>query len=166
MACKGHYDLIFQNEPEGVRVMKYRLFFLLIVLIVPMLIGCPGARQIDREANEALAVWIDEQDATGWQIIGVADVHYSNVVVEYRFNPTRLDIAILGDNVNPFHQRNLIETIARQWQNSYPSNMKPRFNLKVQLYDRDFDRANDLGFTEIDEDGNVDTHHGRTMDKM
>ncbi len=146
--------------------MKNRLFLLLIVLIVPILIGCPGARQIDRDANEALAEWIDEQDATEWEIIGVAESSYSNIVVEYQFKPTRLEIAIRGDYVNPYHQRNMIETIARQWRNFYPSNMRPRFNLKVQLYDGDFDRANDLGFTEIDEDGNVDTHHGRTTDIM
>jgi len=146
--------------------MKNRLFLLLIVLIIPTLIGCPGNRAIDKEANAQLSEWIDEMDATEWQIMGVTGVSYSNIVIDYQFKPTRLEIAIDAQAVNPYHQRNLIETIARQWQSYYPANMKPRFNLKVQLFDTDFSRDHDLGFTEIDEDGNVDTHHGRTTDVM
>ncbi len=141
-----------------------RLVVLLLVLVaVPLLLGCPGNRKIDHEANEALWQWVQEQDTNGWVIPGY-DVDYRNIVVDHEFKPTRFNIAIKGDEVNPLHQRNLLDMIAMEWRNKYPANMRPRFNLRVTMYDMEINRDNELGYTEIDQDGNPETHHHRTQD--
>jgi len=145
--------------------MHRRFILLAILVLVPILLGCPGNRSIDHEANEALWEWIQEQDANGWNVAGF-EATYTDIVVDHEFRPTRLQLAINGDAVNPYHQRNLLGQIAQQWQNMYPANMRPRFNLRVELYNREISNDTDLGYCEIDRDGNIDTHHGATQDVM
>jgi len=144
--------------------MKMRIFLLLTLIMVPLLVGCPGNRTLDREANEKVWAWVMQNDTEGWSIMGFPDTTYTNIVVDHEFKPTKLNIAIKGDEVNPYHQRNMLEMVAREWQNSYPANMKPKFNLRVTFYDMEMVRDHELGYTEIDEDGNPETHHGRTQD--
>ncbi len=147
--------------------MKRRIFLLLLIITcVGFLLGCPGNRQLDRDANEALWAWVEEQDSTRWEIIGADNTNYSNLVVDHLFKPTRLQIAIDSDAINPIHQRNMLEQIAREWRNKYPANLRPRFNLRVEMFDKEINRDYDLGWTEIDTDGNVDTHHAKTQDVM
>ena len=60
----------------------------------------------------------------------------------------------------------MIEMIVREWRNKYPANLRPRFNLKVELYDLEISGDKNLGWTEIDSDGNVETHHSKTQDMI
>jgi len=145
--------------------MYRKMALLFLPVFVLLIVGCPGNRAIDREANDALWAWIQEQDTNGWQITGY-NTNYTNVVVAHEFRPTRLNLAIKGDSVNPWHQRNMLGDIAKAWQGMYPANMKPRFNLRVTLYDQEINNDKELGWCEIDQDGNVDTHHGLTQDVM
>ena len=145
--------------------MKSRIFLLLLIILsAAILVGCPGNRQLDKDANDLLWAWIEEQDANGWEIMGYGQTDYKNVVVDHVVKPTRLEMAIEGDMVNPYHQRNMIETIVHKWRDCYPANLRPRFNLRLELYDQEINRDRDLGWTEIDTDGNVDTHHSKTQD--
>ena len=145
--------------------MKSRIFLLAITIIAAaVLVGCPGNRQLDKNANEALWAWVMEQDTNGWVITGFTDTNYKGVVIDHLFKPTRLQLVIKGDSVNPYHQRNMIEMIARKWRECYPANLRPRFNLKVELYDLELNRDKNLGWSEIDTDGNVETHHSKTQD--
>lgn len=143
--------------------MKKLTYLLLVLLIVPVLAGCPGNTRQDKEVQVAFEQWIRDQDANGWEISGY-DATYQNIVVDIKFRPTRLQLAIIGDAVNPWHQRNLIEDIIIQWRNMYPANIRPRFKLRLELYNLQIDRASDLGWTEIDTEGMVDTHHSKTQD--
>jgi hypothetical protein len=145
--------------------MQRSITIAFLFLVVPLLVGCPGNRALDREANEALWAWVEQQDTNGWNITGYA-TNYQNIVVAHEFKPTRLSIAIQADRVNPLHQRNMMDMIAMQWRNFYPANMRPRFNLRVMLYDTEINRDKELGWSEIDRDGNVETHHAKTQDIM
>jgi hypothetical protein len=146
--------------------MKKFFGFITVLLIVPFFLGCPGNGKMDLKAQQDLWAWIQQQDQVGWTITGYEQNagYYKGIVIDHKFRPTHLDLAINGDAVNPYHQRNLIETIARQWRNFYPANMYPRFNLKVEIYNQTIDKNSELGYTEIDKDGNVDTHHSKTQD--
>lgn len=146
--------------------MKKLVLLLIAILLVPLFTGCPGNSKRDIEVQEQLWAWIQEQDQNGWTITGyeVSAGRYKNIILDHKFRPTRLMLVIDGSAVNPFHQRNLLEDIARKWRDFYPANMRPRFNLKVVFYDKNFDRSNELGYTEIDKDGTVETHHGKTQD--
>lgn len=144
--------------------MKKLIYVLLVLMVIPLLTGCPGNGRLDKEAQEALWTWIQEQDTNGWTISGWAGVSYQGIVTDHNFRPARLQLAINADAVNPFHQRNLIEDIVLKWRALYPANMQPRFKLKVELYNNTIERANDLGFTEVEPDGRVDTHHMGTHD--
>ena len=147
--------------------MKIRIILLAItILATAALVGCPGNRQIDKDANEALWAWVMDKDTHGWEIDGFPGTNYKNVVVDHLFKPTRLQLVIKGDEVNPYHQRNMIEMIVREWRNKYPANLRPRFNLKVELYDLELNKDKNLGWTEIDTDGNVETHHSKTQDMI
>jgi hypothetical protein len=146
--------------------MKHRIFLLLALAVLPLLVGCPGNRTIDKQANDALWAWVEQNDAAGWEIVGFPGTTYTNIIVDHEFRPTKLNIAIKGDEVNPYHQRNLLEMIAREWRNKYPANLKPRFPLRVTFYDMEINRDKELGYTDIDQDGNPDTHHGQTQDVM
>ncbi len=148
--------------------MTRRLALLLMLLIIPALLGCPGNTRLDKEAQGKLWEWILEQDEAGWAIMGYpgTELIYKDMILDHRFRPTRLDIAINGEEMNPYHQRNWIEQIVREWRNKYPANLRPRFNLKVYLYNGEINNDNELGFTEIDTNGTVDTHHGKTHDVM
>ena len=146
--------------------MERRIFLILLLMTIPVLVGCPGNRAMDREANEKLWAWVEDQDATRWDIIGAPQTNYTNLILDHEFRPTKLKIAIDGDAINPIHQRNMLEQVARKWRNCYAANLRPRFNLRVEFYDKEINRDNDLGWTEIDQDGNVDTHHSKTQDVM
>jgi hypothetical protein len=144
--------------------MRKRVVMILLLLVLPMIVGCPGNRPMDKEASDALWAWVEQQDSTRWDIVGAPNTNYNHVIIDHRFRPTKLDIAINGDAVNPIHQRNMLEQIARQWRNSYPANLRPRFNLRVEIYNKEISKATELGYTEVDTDGNVDTHHSATQD--
>jgi hypothetical protein len=134
-----------------------------------VLLGCPGTRKIDLEAREKLWTWMEEQDANGWNITGYPDKagYYKNIIATHRFRQAPvLDVAIKGDEVNPYHQRNWMVDIARKWWNLYPANMRPRFNLRVNLYDTEISHDMELGFVEVDKDGNFEPHHFKTGDVM
>lgn len=145
-------------------MIKKASLLALILLVLPSLIGCPGNTGRDREMQAQLWTQIETWDAQGWEIPGWPDVHPMGIVTDHKFRPTRLDIAIKGDDVNPYHQRNMLEGIVRYWQNLYPINLRPRFELRVYLYDVTISNDRELGFTIIDQDGNVETHHGKTQD--
>ncbi len=144
--------------------MRQSIFLLLLVIVIPMLIGCPGNRAIDREAADKLWTWVEEQDSTRWDVVGAPQTNYSGLIVDHQFKYNKLMIALDSDAINPIHQRNLLEQIARQWRNSYAANLRPRFNLRVEFYNKEINKNFDLGWTEIDTDGNVDTHHSKTQD--
>jgi hypothetical protein len=146
--------------------MYRRIVLLILLVVLPVLVGCPGNRSIDKEANEAMWEWVEQQDQNGWHIGGFEEANYTNIIVDHQFRPTQLKIAITGDAVNPYHQRNLLGDLAMKWRDMYPANMRPRFNLRVTLYDMQMDRDHELGWCEIDQDGNIDTHHHRTQDVM
>jgi hypothetical protein len=148
--------------------MKKYLLLFAVLLLVPFFLGCPGNGKGDIKAQQDLWAWVEQQDTNGWTITGYEQNagFYKHIILDHRFRPTHLDIAINGDAVNPLHQRNLIEDIARHWRNSYPANMYPRFNLKVEIYNQKIDKNSELGYTEIDKDGNVDTHHSKTQDMI
>jgi len=145
--------------------MYRRLTLLVLLILVPVLIGCPGNRSIDKKANEALWEWMEQQDQNGWDISGW-DTSYTNIIVEHEFRPTQLKLAITGDAVNPYHQRNLLGDLARKWREMYPANMRPRFNLRVTLYNMEINHDYELGWCEIDQDGNIETHHALTQDVL
>jgi len=146
--------------------MKKLISLTIALLLVPMLLGCPGNSAQDRKIQEQLWSWIQQQDQEGWNISGFANISgvYKNIIVDHKFKPTRLEIAIKGDEVNNLHQRNMLEDIARQWRNFYPANMYPRFTMKVEFFNMTFDKTAELGYTEINRDGLVDTHHSATQD--
>ncbi len=146
--------------------MRNKLPLGLLFAMMLLVVGCPGNRTLDKKANEKLWAWVEQQDSTRWDIIGAPQTNYNHIIVAHEFRPTRLNVAIKADEVNPYHQRNLLEQIAREWQKSYPANLKPRFKLKVELFDTEINNDKSLGWTEIDQDANVDTHHGKTQDKM
>ena len=145
--------------------MKNRVALILMLIAIPLILGCPGNRRLDKECNDKLTAWIQEQDTNGWHITGF-ETNYTNIVVTYEFRPTKLDIAIKGDSVNPLHQRNLMDDLARKWWGEYPANLRPRFNLRVTMYDLEINGDNELGWSEIDQDGTVETHHMKTGDVM
>jgi len=146
--------------------MKFRIFLILLVILVPLLTGCPGNRTVDKEARTKLGEWIDQQDAAVWTITGFEGTAYTGVVTTYEFRYSILDIAINSEAMNPVHQRNWMEGIARKWREFYPANKRPRFNLKVVLYDKEINNDFELGWVEIDQEGNLDTHHARTQDTI
>jgi len=141
---------------------------ILVLFSLPLLLGCPGNTSEDKKAGEALWAWVQQSDTNGWVITGYAKSTnpYKNVVVDHRWRPTKFEIAIKGDSVNPYHQRNMLEDIARQWRDKYPANMRPRFVLRVEMYNMKISKDSELGYTEIDKDGSVDTHHSKTQDVM
>ncbi|MCX6647520.1 MAG: hypothetical protein NTY09_14340 [bacterium] len=145
--------------------MKRLAYILLVLAIVPILAGCPGNNRQDKLAQDALWAWIQEQDTNGWAITGF-ETNYKGIVVDHNFKPARLQLAIKGPDVNPYHQRNMIEDIARKWREVYPANIQPRFTLRVELYDTTIERAADLGWTEINKDGLIETHHSKTQDVL
>ncbi len=148
-------------------IRRLSLLLLLFMVVLPLL-GCPGNTARDKEAQATLWAWIEEREEAGWEIIGypgTADI-YKNMILEHNFRPTRLDIAINTLDMNPYHQRNWIEQIAVAWRDQYPANMTPRFTMRVTLYDATISNDNELGFTEISNDGRVVTHHGKTQDVM
>jgi hypothetical protein len=151
---------------RGSEIMKKLAYILLVLAIVPMIAGCPGNGRSDKEAQDALWAWIQEQDTNGWAITGYPTANYTGIVVTHEFRPARLQLAINASAVNPWHQRNMIEDIARKWREVYPANIRPRFNLKVELYDTEISRAADLGWSEINKDGLVETHHSKTQDVL
>lgn len=146
--------------------MRRMLSLFFIFAVVPILLGCPGNSAEDKRIQEELWAWIQQQDTQGWTITGYESNagFYKGIVVAHEFRPTRLLLAIKGDQVNPLHQRNLLEDIARKWRSLYPVNMVPRYNMKVVFYDMEISNDRELGYTEIDRDGNVDTHHSKTQD--
>ena len=148
--------------------MKKLLSLTIALLLVPMLVGCPGNSSQDRQVQQKLWEWIQLQDANGWVISGYENATgaYKNIILDHKFKPTRLELAIKGDEVNNLHQRNMLEDIARQWRNYYPANMYPRFTMKVEFFNKTFDKAAELGYTEINKDGIVDTHQSATQDVM
>jgi hypothetical protein len=149
--------------------MIKRIALLVVLLLCSVLfLGCPGNTSLDKKAQQDLWAWIEQQEAAGWAITGWPDTEnlYKNVIVDHRFRPTRLDIAIPANTMNYFHQRNWIEDIVRKWRNCYPANMYPRYELKVYLYETTISNDTELGFTIIDKDGNVETHHGKTGDVL
>lgn len=146
--------------------MKKLAFIFLVFIVVPFLTGCPGNSRQDKEVQAALWEWIQEEEINGWTIIGWETTSYTNVIIEHEFRPTRLRIVIDPGTMNPFHQRNWIETIVRQWRNTYPANMRPRFKLKVELFDMQMTSDHNIGWSEINQDGRVETHHSGTQDMI
>jgi hypothetical protein len=147
--------------------MKKILGLVMIALILPFLVGCPGNSGTDKKAADDLWAWVSQQDKDGWVITGFANNKpYTNIIVDHKWRPTKFELAIKGDEVNPYHQRNMIEDIARKWQSFYPANMKPRFNMRVEIYNLKISSDSELGYTEIDKDGTVKTHHSKTQDVL
>jgi len=148
--------------------MKKIISLCITTLILLGVTGCPGISATDKKAQQELLAWIQQQDRDGWTIIGYENQagFYKNVVLKVELKPAKVNIAIDRNSMNPYHQRNFMETIVRKWRDFYPVNMRPRFNLRVTLYDKEIQHQNELGFSEIDKDGNVDTHHGQTQDIM
>jgi hypothetical protein len=146
--------------------MRKYIGVLIVLLVLPMLVGCPGNSGTDKKAADDLWAWIQQQDQNGWTITGFPQSSYKNIVVDHRFRPTRFDMAINGDAVNPYHQRNMLEDIARKWVEQYPANMRPRFVLRVEMYNNKISKDTELGYTEIDKDGTVETHHSKTQDMI
>ena len=145
---------------------KKLLLTAIALLFLLMALGCPGNSRRDVEYRDELWNWILTQDTNGWEVTGWPEIHPVGVVVDHNFRPARLEIAIKGDDVNPYVQRNMIEDIARHWRDEYPINLQPRFELLVYMYNMEISHDKELGFTAIDKDGNVDTHHPKTQDVM
>ena len=81
--------------------MKIRIILLAItILATAALVGCPGNRQIDKDANEAIWAWVMDKDTNGWEIAGFPGTSYTGVVIDHVFKPTRLQLVIKGDEVN------------------------------------------------------------------
>ena len=107
--------------------------------------------------------WIQQQDQAGWTITGYTlnPDTYKNIILDHKFKPTKLAIAVKKDAMNPLHQKNWVEDIAMKWRNMYPANMYPRFTMRVTIYNDKIDNNNEVTYTEIDKDGNVSTHGGK-----
>lgn len=147
-------------------MIKRLLFVLLVLTIIPTILGCPGNSGRDKEYRDATVQWIKDSSAAGFQIPGWEGTPPQDFVLEVRQRPARIDFAIDPTKIHPLAQRNLIETVARYWRDKYPINMRPRFELHVYIYDKQISNDKEIGFTSIDKDGNVDTHHGPTQDMM
>ena len=148
--------------------MKRILALLIALVTVPLAVGCPGNSPMDRKIEADLWTYIQQEDQAGWVISGYDNVSgtYKNIVTDHKLRPANFDLAIDGQAVNPLHQRNMLEDIARKWRSLYPANMTPRFNMRVTFYDKTISHATELGYTEIDKDGTVRTHHSKTQDVM
>jgi hypothetical protein len=146
--------------------MKKYIGVLIVLLVLPMLVGCPGNTGTDKKAADDLWAWVQEKDTNGWTISGFPQSSYKGIVKEHRWRPTKFELAIDGDAVNPYHQRNMLEDIAREWVALYPANARPRFVLRVEIFNKKISKDSELGYTEIDKDGAVETHHSKTQDMI
>ena len=141
---------------------KYTQSIIIFAVLIAGLImfpGCEGAGRLDQEVRDKMEVKLKEWNETGFPVKdqSLKESTIGNLK-EWNFKYAKLFLVFDTQKAHPVTTRDVLETIGKQWYDTYPGNIKPRFQLEIRAF-KDIQSSDaEWGFTKILKDGTPETH--------
>jgi hypothetical protein len=140
------------------RVLSITLLSIMATFLTVTAIGCEGASRLDQETRDKLDAKLTEWNENGTFPIPETDIKTEGYLKSWKFKYNRLYLVFNSRNAHPVNSRSVMETVAVEWYNTYPANIKPRFILQVFAYIDEQAHENEWGMTKIKKGGTPETH--------
>jgi len=134
------------------------LLFMLNIIQVG-LTGCEGSRKLDGEVRDKLETKLLDWNENGFPISDRSAIEQTKGnLLEWRFKYAKLFLIFDSQKTQPVIGRMVLEAVALEWYETYPSNIKPRFTMEVRAFHDIDSHDNEWGFCKVKKTGDLETH--------